>query len=117
MFPPFIGIILGFLFGLVIPYEIPHDLSPYVAIAILTCLDSIFGGLRAHLQDNFKFHIFYSGFLTNAILAVLLILMGEKLLGISLQLAVIVVYGTRLFKNFTAIRLHFLEKKQNEEIL
>ena len=117
MFAPFIGIIVGFSVGLFIPYEIPHELSPYVAIAILTCLDSIFGGLRAHLVDDFKFYVFYSGFIVNAVLSVLLILMGEKLLGISLQVAIVVIYGTRLFKNFTVIRLHFLEKKQSEKFL
>ena len=65
--------------------------------------------------------IFVSGLICNAFLAVIIIFLGEKI-GIDLYLAVVVVFGTRIFSNFAAIRHHIIiemtnrhEKKQSEE--
>ena len=61
----FIGIILGFVFDV----NIPEGFSSYMSIAILACLDSVFGAIRANLSKNFRADIFVSGFFGNALLA------------------------------------------------
>lgn len=102
-------LIAGVLAALYMPYNIPSDITKYVAIAILAGIDSIFGGIVANMNHNFKLKIFLSGFFGNAILAALITYMGT-LLNVDLSIAAIVVFGTRLFQNFAMIRRMLLNK-------
>ncbi|MGL5086876.1 MAG: DUF1290 domain-containing protein, partial [Clostridium sp.] len=63
----FIGLLIGILLGLVVDINIPDAFSPYMSVAILACLDSVFGAVRASLSKNFKADIFLSGFFGNAV--------------------------------------------------
>ena len=63
-----IGLLLGVFLGLVFDVNIPESFSPYMSVAILACLDSVFGAFRASLNNNFKSDIFISGFFGNALL-------------------------------------------------
>ena len=56
-------IVVGILVGQFI--VIPYSTYQYVAVAILACLDSIFGALAASTGKNFKMKIFLSGFFFN----------------------------------------------------
>ena len=38
-----IGLLLGVFLGLVFDVNIPESFSPYMSVAILACLDSVFG--------------------------------------------------------------------------
>lgn len=109
MFIPVIGLIAGVALGLMIPYNIPFQYSNYVAVAILACLDSVFGGIVATAQEKYDMKIFLSGFFGNALLAALLAYIGDKL-GIPLYLAAIFAFGNRLFLNFAIIRRFLLNK-------
>lgn len=100
-----IGIILGFIFNV----NIPSYLSPYMSVAILACLDSVFGAVRANLSKTFKPDIFISGFFGNAILAVALAFLGDKL-GIPIYIAAVLVFGSRIFDNFAIARRLVIEK-------
>ena len=104
-----IGIVLGIVLGLTIPLTISPEYSVYVAIAILAALDSVLGCLSAYLNKTFSMSIFISGFFGNALLAAFIILLGERL-GLDLYIAVIVVFGTRLFQNFAVIRRFVINK-------
>ncbi|WP_194190556.1 DUF1290 domain-containing protein [Clostridium chrysemydis] len=106
---PFIGLLLGVLFGFVFDVNIPDKFSPYMSVAILACLDSVFGAIRANLSKNFKADIFISGFFGNAILAAGLAYLGDKL-GIPIYIAAVIVFGGRIFDNFAIIRRLLLEK-------
>jgi len=53
--------------------------------------------------------IFISGFFGNAILAILLTVLGEKL-NIDIYLAAIVVFVGRMFNNLGIIRRYYVEK-------
>ncbi len=113
-----IGLIIGVALGLGSPFEFPQAYSPYVAIGILACIDSVLGGIRSNLNKSFNFGIFISGFFGNAVLSMALIWLGNKL-NIQLSIAAIVVYGSRLFENFAQIRRFLLnknEKKNNIEV-
>lgn len=105
----FMGLIIGIIIGVVWNVNIPDKFSPYMSVAILACLDSVFGALRARLVNNFRADIFISGFFGNAVLAVALAYLGDKL-GVPIYLAAIIVFGGRIFDNFAFIRRTLIEK-------
>lgn len=110
----FIGLLLGIVLGLVLEVNIPATLSPYLSVAILACLDSVFGAVRASLSKNFKADIFISGFFGNALLAAGLAYLGDKL-GIPVYIAAVIVFGGRIFDNFAVIRRLIIENLKNHK--
>ena len=110
----FIGLLLGVLLGLVLDVNIPETLSPYMSVAILACLDSVFGAVRASLSKNFKADIFISGFFGNAALAAGLAYLGDKL-GIPMYIAAVIVFGGRIFDNFAIIRRLIIESLKSRK--
>ncbi len=117
MLIPILGLLIGCLAAFLIPWNINPSYSVYVAISILAALDSVLGGMSANLNKRFSMMIFLSGFFCNALLAAFIIFLGEKL-GLDLYVAVVVVFGTRLFQNFAIIRLHYVDKldKRNKQL-
>lgn len=107
--PAVVGIIIGALLGIIFNVNIPESLSPYVSVAILACLDSVFGAIRANLSKNFRAEIFISGFFGNAVLAALMAFLGDKI-GIPMYIAAVIVFGGRIFDNFATIRRLLIEK-------
>lgn len=107
-----IGLFLGILLGFVIDVNIPEKFSPYMSVAILACLDSVFGAIRANLSKNFQADIFISGFFGNAALAAGLAYLGDKL-GIPIYIAAVIVFGGRIFDNFAIIRRLVIEKAKS----
>jgi len=103
------GLAAGVLIGLNIPLALPHAYAKYMSVAALAALDSVFGGIRAAMEEHFDDTIFISGFFSNALLAAGLAFIGEKL-GIDLYLAAVVAFGVRLFQNLAIIRRHLLKK-------
>ncbi len=103
--------ILGVAVGLNAPI-IPYTYSSYLAIAIIAALDSVFGGVASVINKKFDMKIFISGFFGNAILAILLTVLGEKL-NIDIYLAAIVVFVGRMFNNLGIIRRYYVEKWTN----
>ncbi|NLM10203.1 MAG: small basic family protein [Clostridiaceae bacterium] len=106
---PLLGLILGLIIGILIPYNIPKEYSNYAAVAILAALDSVFGGLAASMNNNFRIRVFLSGFFGNSLLAALLAYIGDRL-GIQLHLAAVFAFGNRIFLNFGLIRRKLIEK-------
>lgn len=107
-----IAIIIGCLLGIIIGVNapiIPYTYSGYLAISIIAALDSVFGGLVSTLKGNFNFKIFVSGFFVNAILAVALTYLGERL-NVDIYLAAIVVFVGRMFNNLSIIRRYYIDK-------
>ena len=103
-----IACILGVAVGLNAPM-ISYTYSSYLAIAIIAALDSVFGGVASVINKKFDMKIFISGFFGNAILAILLTMLGEKL-NIDIYLAAIVVFVGRMFNNLGIIRRYYVEK-------
>lgn len=110
---PIIGFGLGIILAINIP-AIDYSYSKYLAIAILACLDSVFGGVAALMEDRFNMRVFTSGFAGNALLAVGLTYLGEKL-GLDLYLAAVFVFGNRIFLNFAIIRRYLLNKFKKQD--
>ena len=105
-------IALGFLFGYSL--EIPYTFTEYIAVAILAFLDSIFGGVASNMQNKFDFVIFISGFFLNAIIAMFLVYLGQKL-NVDIYLAAVIVFSSRLFTNFSIIRRIFIEQVRSRK--
>jgi small basic protein len=108
----FIGLLIGIIVGIVWKVDIPEKFSPYMSVAILACLDSVFGAIRASLSKNFQADIFISGFFGNAALAVALAYLGDKL-GIPIYIAAVIVFGGRIFDNFAIVRRLLIEKAKS----
>ena len=107
MWLPLLGLLLGLVIGLSFSPVVPQEYSRYTAVAILTMLEAILGGVRADLNRTYAAGIFWSGFFANAILAIGLTFLGDRL-GVDLFLAAVVAFGVRLFNNLAIIRRHFL---------
>lgn len=110
---PAIGFILGIILAIYMP-AIDYSYSKYLAIAILACLDSVFGGISALVEERFNINVFTSGFAGNALLSVGLTYLGEKL-GLDLYLAAVFVFGNRIFLNFAIIRRYLLNKFKKQD--
>ena len=108
----FIAILVGCILGAIIGINAPiisYTYSSYLAIAIIAALDSVFGGIASVINKNFDLKIFISGFFGNAILAILLTILGQKL-NVDIYLAAIVVFVGRMFNNLAMIRRYYIEK-------
>lgn len=103
-----IGCILGALIGMNAPM-ISYTYSSYLSIAIIAALDSVFGGITSVIKKNFDLKIFVTGFFGNAILAILLTILGQKL-NVDIYLAAIVVFVGRMFVNLAIIRRYYVDK-------
>lgn len=102
---PVLGLVLGIVLGLALDVDIPPALQPYLPIAVVAALDALLGALRATLEGVFDDRVFVVSFVSNVLLATLIVYVGN-LLGVGTQLttAVIVVLGIRIFTNAAAIR-------------
>ena len=111
----YISIIIGCIAGALVGMNAPivsYTYSNYLAIAIIAALDSVFGGVVATIKKNFDLKIFLTGFFGNAILSILLTILGEKL-NVDIYLAAIIVFVGRMFTNLAIIRRYYLEKWTN----
>ncbi|ANU27900.1 small basic family protein [Planococcus versutus] len=120
MWLPILGLILGISLGLLTDIQIPPEYGNYLSIAVLASLDTLFGGIRAHLQQVYDDKVFVSGFFFNIALAAGLAFLGVHL-GVDLYLAAIFAFGVRLFQNIAVIRRIILakwtEKKEVRETI
>ncbi|WP_342512683.1 small basic family protein [Sporosarcina sp. FSL K6-1522] len=109
MWLPLLGLVLGISLGLLSDIHIPQIYSNYLSIAVLAALDTLFGGIRAHLQQVYDDKVFVSGFFFNVALAAILAFLGVHL-GVDLYLAAVFAFGVRLFQNIAVIRRILLTK-------
>ncbi|GIG56465.1 membrane protein [Longispora fulva] len=105
-----LALIAGVALGLILKPTVPVELQPYLPIAVVAALDALFGGLRAKLSKMFDDRQFIISFVSNVLVAGLIVFLGDQL-GVGGQLAtgVVVVLGVRIFSNVAAIRRHFFK--------
>jgi small basic protein len=112
---PLLAVILGFVL-FYFPsqtFEADEAMARYMAIAVLAGLDTLLGGLRARLSDQFDDVVFLSGFFINAFLAAGMVALGEKF-GLEtgfgdqrisvMMIAAVVVFSSRIFNNLAVLR-------------
>ena len=105
-----LGLIFGAALGLFLQPDIPLWLQPYLPIAIVAGLDALFGALRALLDGIFSDRVFVVSFVSNVLIAALIVFVGDQLgVGAQLSTGVVVVLTIRIFANVAAIRRHLLK--------
>ena len=115
MWLPLLGLILGVALGILTDIQIPAVYEDYLSIAVLAALDTMFGGIRAQLQQVYDDKVFISGFFFNILLAAGLAFLGVHI-GVDLYLAAIFAFGVRLFQNIAVIRRILLTKLEDRRI-
>lgn len=110
MWLPLVFLLFGVALGLLTDIRIPDAYTDYLSIAILAAFDTLLGGIRAHLENQFDDWVFISGFFFNVSLAALLAFIGVQI-GVDLYLAAVFAFGIRLFQNLAIIRRRLIVKK------
>lgn len=100
-----LGLLVGVAIGLLLEPTLPPFLEPYLPIAIVAAFDAILGATRAYLDGVFSDKVFAVSFVSNVLIAGLIVFVGDRIgVGSQLSTAVIVVLGIRIFNNAAAIR-------------
>lgn len=105
----FLGLAAGLVLGFALDVTYPSAFSFYITMGLLAAMDSLLGAVRSHMEGKYSNSIFISGFLANAVLAAVLVYLGDRL-GVPLYYAVIFVFGGRLFQNLAVIRRILVDK-------
>jgi len=112
---PLLGLILGFVlfWNPARNFGADEAMARYTAIAIIAGFDTILGGLRAWMTQDFDDTVFLTGFFINALLAAGLVALGEYL-GLEtgfgdgrisvMMIGAVVVFSTRILNNLAALR-------------
>lgn len=100
-----IGLLIGVVLGVLLAPTVPLWLQPYLPIAVVAALDAVFGAVRALLDGVFDDRVFVVSFLSNVVIAALLVFLGDQLgVGAQISTGVVVVLAMRIFANAAAIR-------------
>jgi small basic protein len=105
-----VGLVVGIVAGLILEPTVPQWFEPYLPIAVIAALDAVVGAVRALLDGVFRDRVFVISFLSNVLVAALIVWIGD-LLGVGSQMStgVVVVLTMRIFSNAAAIRRHILK--------
>jgi small basic protein len=102
-----LALVVGVALGVILKPTVPIVLVPYLPIAIIAALDAVFGGIRARLDGIFDDKQFVISFVSNVLVAGIIVYLGDQLgVGGQLSTGVVVVLGVRIFGNVAAIRRH-----------
>jgi small basic protein len=102
-----LALLAGVVLGVVLDPSVPPAMAPYLPIAVVAALDAVFGGVRAKLDGIFDDKQFVISFISNVLVAALIVYLGDQLgVGSQLSTGVVVVLGVRIFGNVAAIRRH-----------
>ncbi len=118
---PLLALLAGFiLFYMPLSgYSLAENVAPYTAIALLAGMDTVLGGWRAWLIDEFDEPVFVTGFFVNALLAAGLVALGERL-GLQagfaegqisiMMIGAVVVFSSRIFNNLAVLRRLLIDR-------
>jgi small basic protein len=102
-----LALVVGVVAGVLLEPTVPLALQPYLPIAVVAALDAVFGGVRARLDGIFDDKQFVISFISNVLVAGVIVYLGDQLgVGPQLSTGVVVVLGVRIFGNVAAIRRH-----------
>jgi hypothetical protein len=105
-----IGLAIGVALGIFLHPDVPIWLQPYLPIAVVAALDAVVGAFRALAEGTFIDRVFIVSFLSNIVIAGLLVFLGDQLgVGSQISTGVIIVLAMRIFANAAAIRRKFFK--------
>lgn len=105
---PLASLAIGALIGSILTVNASLGIAKYLSIAILAALDSVLGGARSLLEDTYDGLIMLSGFVTNALLAMILAFLGTQI-GIDMFMAATICFALRIFSNLAFIRRDIIQ--------
>lgn len=120
-FLPLLALLIGFLIFWVPSQGLQANelMARYAAIAVMAGFDTLLGGLRAALKDDFDSTVFISGFFVNVLIAAGLVALGEYF-GLSagvgetrisvMMIAIVVIFSTRILNNLAALRRLLIDR-------
>jgi len=115
---PLLALSIGVAVGLLMGRTIPPNIAQYLGIACLAGLDTVFGGIKSHLEGKFRNDVFVSGFFANITIAFFLSWLGD-VIAVNLFLVSALVFGQRIFNNLSVLRRFalswFEENKRKSE--
>ena len=126
-FIPLLALLIGFLIFWVPSQGLQANelMARYAAIAVLAGFDTLLGGLRASLTEDFDSAVFISGFFFNVFLAAGLVALGEYFglsagLGDSrisiMMIATVVIFSTRILNNLASLRRLMIERWRSRHV-
>ncbi|WP_261559403.1 small basic family protein [Frankia tisae] len=102
---PLLALVLGVVAGLLLGPTAPDWLDPYLPVAVVAAVDAALGAARSRVEGTFDDREFIVSFVSNVVIAVLLVLLGDLIgFGGALSTAVVVVLGIRIFTTATVLR-------------
>lgn len=99
---PVVALIVGVILGILLQVE-TSGWAVYMGVAVVAGLDSVCGGSRSALEGKFRTDVFVTGFVSNIVVSIALLWLGDKI-GVSLFLVIAIVMGTRIFNNLSLMR-------------
>lgn len=103
-----VGIVLGILFGFLLPMPLGADYALYTSMALLASGYVIVEGVLANLKKTFKNAEFLLKFLAFTGLSLLMVFISNKL-GVPLYYGALFYLGTGFFDKISRIISHYFE--------
>lgn len=115
---PLLALAIGIAIGLLVGHPANPLIARYLGIACLAGMDTVFGGIKSHLEGKFRNDVFVSGFFANVTIAFFLSWLGD-MIAVNLFLVSALVFGQRIFNNLSVLRRFalswFEERKRKSE--
>ena len=109
---PVLALIIGALLAITLQISVGGAAGQYLAVACLAGIDTVFGGFRSGLEGKFNTLVFFTGFVSNTLIAFFIAWLGDEIY-IDLRFAVALVLGARIFTNLSLIRRFSITKWQD----
>lgn len=113
MYITLLGLALGLVIGTFLQIDIPPEYARYTAVAIVGLVDSLFGAVRASVENKYNVSVFLTGLAFNMLIGILFVFIGDKL-SLDIYLAVLVAFTIRIFSNIGIIKSATVEKIWNK---
>lgn len=114
MYLTILGLALGLVIGMFIQIDIPPEYARYTAVAIVGLVDSLFGAIRASVENKYNMSVFLTGLGFNMVVGILFAFVGDKL-NLDIYLAVLIAFTIRIFSNIGIIKSATVEKMWNKK--
>lgn len=110
MWLPILALIIGFCVVYLPHVTIPWQFTEYIGVAVVAGLDSVIGAIRSSIEGKFNDRVLVSGFFSNALIAALLLYLGNLLNIPYINVAIIVALVIRIFNNLGFIRRYAIAR-------
>lgn len=105
-----LALLVGIGAGLLLEPTLPGALAPYLPVVVVAALDTVLAGSLARLEGGYREGEFILAFVSNSLLAALVVWVGDRLGAPDLEIGIIVVFGIRMFQSLAGIRRYLFRE-------